>query len=156
MSFSFNLMLVAGGIFFGSFAFAEDCQSPLVGEWVLKPSSQRIIVKENLATFHSRWGDGDIKHLNADRFMLTWYSPKSGKPFRACQAVFTLTIKGEYAVWNPSKSKDCELGTMSRRSDSGGWIPSCKIKDHKKSSILKPESDPLPEETPDDSGTSAL
>lgn len=127
-----TLSVLTLALLFCNSAVAEDCQSPLVGEWVLKPTAERIVVKENMATFHSKWGDGDIKHLNADRYMVTWYSPKSGKPFRSCQAIFTRTTNGDFNVWNPSMSKDCELGNLSRRSDSGRWIPSCKIVDPKR------------------------
>ncbi len=126
------LAVLTLALLLGNSAAAEDCQSALVGEWVLKPTAERIVVKENMATFHSKWGDGDIKHLNADRYMVTWYSPKSGKPFRSCQAIFTRTINGDINVWNPSKSKDCEFGTLSRRSDSGRWIPDCKIVEPKR------------------------
>ncbi|RYZ83549.1 MAG: hypothetical protein EOP04_19780, partial [Proteobacteria bacterium] len=112
----------------------QNCPSPLVGEWVLTPSFERIIVRENLATFHSKWGAGDIKNLHADRFMLTWYSLNSGKPLRSCQAIFDKTVDGDFIVWNPSKSEGCELGKLSRRSDSGRFIPNCKILEFKKDS----------------------
>jgi len=152
--YGFNLVIAVLSL--AAPALAQDCQSSLVGEWVLKPSAERIVIKENMATFHSKWGDGDIKNLNADRFILTWYSPKSGKPFRSCQAVFTRTTEGEYSVWNPSKSKDCELGTLSRRSDSGRWTPACKIVDTKKPELIRQENDLVPEQFPGQPSESAL
>ncbi len=105
------MAFVGAGLIYPPCAAAQDRIAPLAGTWDREGTQLRIVIHDDSSVHHYKLGSGDIKHDNADYFVIRYRQHHFNchyqvRKYSNDEIAFVVAVR-------PSED-DCELGVLRR------------------------------------------